>query len=140
MAEMIAPDYDPPRLILGNAHPSHLHLRRAAEGWEVVGFHDFEDVSAGDPLADFMELEASLAPKFAWFDWRGPLFGGYGGRPRLESHKLRVLTFLLYSLNCADRKIVPDPAWLADNWLSLLSAESWKEFHWLPKATFDADG
>jgi len=137
MAETIRPDYDPPRLILGNAHISHLYMQNAAEGWQVSGCCDFEDVSAGDPLADFMELETSLTPTFAWFDWRGPLFAGYGGRPRLESHKMRVLTFLLYALNGEDRKLVPDAAWLAEQWTCLLHARTWTEFHWFPNATPD---
>ena len=137
LAETISPDYDPPRLVLGNAHVSHLHLRRAGEGWEVVGCYDFEDVSAGDPLADLMELETSLAPKFHWFDWRAPLFAGYGARPRFGSHKLRVLAFLLYAMRDGDDKTVPDLSWLSRNWLALLEARTWREFYWLPDATPD---
>ncbi len=137
LAETISPDYDPPRLVLGNAHVSHLNLCRTGDRWEVVGCCDFEDVSAGDALADLMELETSLAPRFHWFDWRAPLFAGYGARPRFESHKLRVIAFLLYAMRDGNNKIVPDLSWLSRNWLTLLGAQTWSGFHWLRDVTPD---
>jgi aminoglycoside phosphotransferase len=130
-AEVLRPDYQPPRFTVGNCHAYHFHVMRA-ERWEVTGFFDFEAASAGDCATDLVELEVTLTPALRSDAWREPFFAGYGRRPGLEAHVLRLSYYLLCGLDSAWRPHVPDPQWLVSQWPSLLSATRWEDLHWFP--------
>jgi aminoglycoside phosphotransferase len=131
-AEVLRPDYRPPRLTIGNCHAYHFHVARTSAQWEVTGCFDFEAVSAGDSTTDLVELEVTLTPAVRSSSWRGPLFAGYGRRPRLEGYRLRLCYYLLCELSNAWSKQVPDPEWLRRQWPRLLAVARWEELTWFP--------
>jgi hypothetical protein len=133
-AEVLRPDYEPPRLTLGNCHAYHFHVARAARGWEVLGCYDFEAVSAGDATIDLVELEVTLTPALRSSSWREPFFAGYGRRPALEGYALRLVYYLLCELENPYTKQIPDRDWLHQRWLPLLNARAWEDLIWYPTA------
>jgi len=133
-AEVLRPDYQPPRLTLGNCHAYHFHVAQTARGWEVQGCYDFEAVSAGDATIDLVELEVTLTPALRSFSWREPFFAGYGRRPALHGYALRLVYYLLCELDNPHTKQIPDRDWLHERWLRLLGARTWDELTWYPVA------
>lgn len=131
-ADILRPDYQPPRLTLGNCHAYHFHVAPAARGWKVLGCYDFEAVSAGDRTIDLVELEVILAPALRSLRWREPFFAGYGDRPSLEGYALRLIYYLLCEVENPYTKQIPDPDWLRERWLRLLNAETWEDLTWYP--------
>ncbi len=133
-AEIAGPHYDPPRFTVGNCHVWHFHVARGNRNWEVLGFYDFEAVSAGNASVDHAELEAGLAPAVGSFAWREPYYEGYGCRPDLCGHKIHMLRYLLSELRGHRSALVPDAEWLRSRWLELINARDWEEFAWYPPA------
>jgi hypothetical protein len=134
MVATIAPDYTPARFTVGNCHAWHFHVERTDGQWTVLGFYDFEAVSAGDATIDLVELEMTLTPCTGSVTWREPFFAGYGRWPGFEGYKMRALYYLFYELGKAQSRAVPDPAWLNERWLDLIDAQSWQDFVWFPVA------
>lgn len=131
-AKALRSDYLPPRFTVGNCHAYHFHVNRIPGHWEVQGLYDFEAVSAGDATIDLVELETTLVPAVLSYDWRQPLFSGYGRWPELGGYRLRLLYYLLGELGREYSRMVPDAEWLASRWSGLLAATSWDGLDWFP--------
>jgi aminoglycoside phosphotransferase len=127
IAAAIQSDYIPPRFTVGNCHAWHFHVERSMGKWIVLGFYDFEAVSAGDSTIDLIELEMTLTPNMRSFAWRKPFFDGYGTRPDFEGYKMRLLYYILYELEKGTIN-----RWMEDHWIRLIQAEEWDELTWYP--------
>ena len=132
MAALLEADYHPPRFTVGNCHAWHFHVSHEDGEWAVLGFYDFEAVSAGDPTIDLVELEVTLTPALGASGWRAPFLDAYGRWPELEGYKLRLLYYLLHELFRPQSDVVPDRAWLGGRWADLIYAREWDELSWFP--------
>jgi aminoglycoside phosphotransferase len=130
--ELLAPSYTRPRLVVGNCHAWHFHVGCHASVWSVLGFYDFEAMSAGDPHLDLVEIDITLTPAAPGFAWQEPFFEAYGHRPGFEGYKTRLLYYLLFELGKSHSLIVPDQAWLRNRWMALIHAEDWSKLRWHP--------
>ena len=131
-SEIVRPNYSPPCFTVGNCHAYHFHVERRNGQWEVLGFYDFEAASAGDATTDFAELEAGLTPSAGSVAWREPFFAAYGRRPNLESHKIRILDYLLSYLPGCPKDMMPDLCWLRQHWMEVIDAREWDGLVWYP--------
>ena len=133
MAETIKPGYEPPRFVVGNCHAYHFHMQQSKGAWKVLGFYDFEEVQAGDPTIDLVELEMTLTPSLRSYAWRKPFFEGYGRWPDFRAYKMRLLSeYVLYYRSQPQCREVPDPAWLDQRWSTLIKAQDWDALLWFP--------
>jgi aminoglycoside phosphotransferase len=132
-AEVLRPNYHPPRFVVGNCHAYHFHVARDNGAWDVTGLYDFEAVSAGDCATDLVELEVTLTPALRSHAWREALFAGYGRRPDFAGYRLRLWYYLLCELGRAWSTSVPDPEWLSRQWPALLAANTWDDLVWFPE-------
>jgi aminoglycoside phosphotransferase (APT) family kinase protein len=132
MGALLEPGYHPPRFTVGNCHAWHFHVSRDGGTWAVLGFYDFEAVSAGDPTIDLVELEVTLTPALRSTDWRAPFLDAYGRWPELEGYKLRLFYYLLHGLFSPHSRTVPDQAWLGERWMDLIHSREWNDLAWFP--------
>ena len=130
--EIVGSDYQPPRFVINNYHPFHIHIRRDLSGWQVTGLYDFEAVSAGNPVFDLVGNELQITPLIGSLSWRPVFYQAYGRWPRLETYKTTLLCFLLLGLGRESSAEVPDPDWLIRELPNLLKAPDYESFKWYP--------
>lgn len=130
--EITGADYQPPRLVINNYHPFHIHVQPALSGWQVTGLYDFEAVSAGNPMFDLIGNELQLTPVMGHLAWRSLFYGAYGGWPGFESYQTIMICLLLRSLGREPSAEVPDPKWLIHELPRLLTARDYTHFNWYP--------
>lgn len=119
LAERTAPQYEPPRFVIGGFHTNHPHLARSGDAWTVVGCIDFEVASGGRVVDDIVTFAVGLAAELPVLGWWAPLFDGYGGPPPFEAVRDELLGSCAYLLgDCQD---------LDEAYRSLLDATSWRE-------------
>jgi len=118
IAATIAPEYQPPRLVIGGFHPNHPFLDRAPGGWSVSGCIDLEVTSGGRTLDDLVTFAVGMMFRFdADIAWWEPLFEGYGSEPSLDRFRTDLLAKCSYLFG-------PAPA-LGATYQALLTATSW---------------
>jgi aminoglycoside phosphotransferase len=92
MAEILRPDYHPPRFTHGDCHAHQFFLKRDGDNWDVTGVVDMEVASAGDSGEDWLKLSIELASQFSpSTQWWKSLFAGYGVPPDFARLRLRML-------------------------------------------------
>lgn len=130
---LTAADYRPPRFVINNYHPFHVHVLRDRGGWRVTGLYDFEAASSGSPVIDRAGNELQLAPLLGGLSWREGFYAAYGGWPEFESFKVTLLAYLLIGLGKESSEEVPDPAWLVRALPGLIEAQDYEGFGWYPE-------
>jgi aminoglycoside phosphotransferase len=132
VAKIVKQDYMPPRFTVGNCHAYHFHVDRLNGAWQVLGFYDFEAVSAGDSTIDLVELEITLTPGMHSSSWRTPFFAAYGSWPGFEGYKRRLLYYLLFEAAKPHSRMIPDVQWFNEQLPSLIQASNWSDLVWYP--------
>lgn len=130
--ETIGAAYQPPRFVINNYHPFHVHVAHNASGWRVTGLYDFEAVSSGNALFDVVGNELQITPIIGNLSWRPTFYRAYGRWPSFEMYKTMFLCFLLRSLGGAPNMEVPDPTWLIHALPGLVDATDYHQFTWYP--------
>ncbi len=128
----VGPGYSPPRLVINNYHPFHIHVVRGPSGWRAAGLYDFEAASSGNPIFDLVGNELQLAPVIGNLAWRDHFYSVYGQRPALEAFKTVLLCFLLLDLGGKPVAAIPNPDWLMARLPDLIEAETYDAFDWYP--------
>jgi len=131
--EILGAEYQPPRFVINNYHPFHLHVARELSGWQVIGLYDFEAVSAGNPLFDLIGNELQITPVTGNLSWRPVFYKAYGGYPAFEAYKTILLCFLLLGLRAEPGAAIPDPEWLIQKLPSLINASDYDTLNWYPE-------
>lgn len=132
--EILSSEYHPPRFVINNYHPFHVHVRRDLSGWQVVGLYDFEAVSAGNPLFDLVGNELQLTPVIGDLSWRPTFYRAYGQYPKFEAYKTILLCFLLLGVGADPGAEVPDSEWLIRKLPSLINAANYDTLRWYPES------
>jgi aminoglycoside phosphotransferase len=133
LSKVIRADYHPPRFTVGNCHAWHFHVDQVNGAWAILGFFDFEAVSAGDPTIDLIELEVTLTPALKTQSWRNDFFAGYGSWPGFDGYRRRPLYYILCEVGKPHSRLIPDPSWLSGQWSKLIAATSWPDLKWFPE-------
>ena len=94
MAQQLAPDYTPLRLVHGDCHLEQFFLHKDNGQWHINGVVDLEVASSGASVADVLSVCRELAQTLsAHTHWWESLFASYGSTPDFERFKLRLLGF-----------------------------------------------
>jgi len=130
---ILGSEYQPPRFVINNYHPFHIHVARDLSGWQVIGLYDFEAVSAGNPLFDLVGNELQITPVIGHLSWRPIFYKAYGRYPAFEAYKTILFCFLLLGLGTEPGGAVPDSEWLIQKLPSLLNAADYDTLKWYPE-------
>ncbi len=130
--DILRGEYRPPRFVINNYHPFHIHVGQDASGWHVCGLYDFEAASAGAPLFDLVLNELQMTPILGGLSWRSSFYPAYGRYPAFEAFLIMLLAYLLISLGAASRAEVPDPEGLIQKLPRLIRAGDYPELLWYP--------
>jgi Ser/Thr protein kinase RdoA (MazF antagonist) len=120
------------RFTHGDCHVGQFYVVSGGDGWQVTGFVDMEDASAGAPEYDLvkftLEMMSQFSPETGW--WQ-PLFARYGQKPDFEQFRLLLLTSSEASFKAHGEEHWP--ATREATLANLLAAQDWRTLFTKPE-------